>query len=297
MLEATKNMPAKGSHGEQKMVRRVFFLGVCTVAAMATSEVVRKYFQSLDHISTKEVLGIISKETGDPFLAGQHGFDKLIKNSLDVLNSIPDKKPNELFLKGSRLIKKYGYSFNLLEENVTPFLVVTATPIINISKGWIKKHSHGDQTHETGLLMAAVGGSLARLLALEAVGHPNFLKTPINNEGVSKFQIQDDVQRRSILPKKAAAQVIGVLVYNRMASLELGRYFDEWHMYSPSEVSYKEHITSPIEQTINDISHQILKGIRPQDTDDFLREVAVKSRGLISELGFDQRTTGPLAHF
>jgi hypothetical protein len=90
---------------------------------------------------------------------------------------------------------------------------------------------------------------------------------------------------------------IDVLVYNRMASLELGRYFDEWHMYSPSEVSYKENIHSPIEQTINDISHQILKGIRLRDEDDFLREVAVKSRGLISELGFDQRTSGSLAHF
>jgi hypothetical protein len=68
-------------------------------------------------------------------------------------------------------------------------------------------------------------------------------------------------------------------------------------MYSPSEVSYKDNIPSPIEQTINDISHQILKGILPRDADDFLREVAVKSRGLISELGFDQRTSGSLAHF
>jgi hypothetical protein len=297
MLATTKNMPDKKPEGGQQTNRRWFLFGSFAAVIMFISDEVRKHIQSLDHISTKEVLGIISKETGDPFLAGQHEFDKLIKSSLDVLNSIPEKKPNELFLKGSRLIKKYEYSFNLLEENVTPFLVVTAMPTINISKGWIKRHSRGDQIRGTGLLMAAVGGSLARLLALEAVGHPNFLETPINNEGVSKFHIQDDFRRRSILLNNAAAQVIGVLVYNRMSSLELGRYFDEWHMYSPSEVSYKDNIPSPIEQTINDISHQILKGILPRDADDFLREVAVKSRGLISELGFDQRTSGSLAHF
>jgi hypothetical protein len=297
MLATTKNMPAKEPEGGHQTHRRGFLFGLTAAAIMATSEAVRKLIQSLDHISTKEVLGIISKETGDPFLAGQHGFDKLIKSSLDVLNSIPEKKPNELFLQGTRLIKEYGYSFDFFEGDHPPYLVATAMSTINISKGWIKRHSRGDQTRETGLLMAAIGGSLARLLALEAVGHPNFLETPINNEGVSTFQIQDDVRRRSILLNNAAAQVIGVLVYNRMASLELGRYFDEWHMYSPSEVSYKEHIHSPIEQTINDISHQILKGILPRDADDFLREVAVKSRGLISELGFDQRTSGSLAHF
>jgi|GEM_PF-5706144 len=296
MLKATKNMPDKKPDGGQQTCRRWFLLGSIAAAAMATGEGARELFESLAHISTKEVLGIISKKTGDPFLTGQHGFDKLIKCSLDVLNSIPDKKPNELFLKGSHLIKKYGYSFNLLEENVTPFLVVTATPTINISKGWIKKHSHGDQTHETGLLMAAVGGSLARLLALEAVGHPSLLETPIN-EGISIFQIQDDFRRRSLLLNQAAAHVIGILVYNRMSSLELGRYFDEWHMYSPSELSYKEHITSPIEQTIYNCSHQLLKRIPPRDTEEFLRQVATKTRGLILELGFDRRTSGSLAHF
>jgi hypothetical protein len=270
-------------------------LGGLLFGASGMRELSNRLILSKSHISTADAIAHIPADTRRSILLEDGLFAQRMGEALVVLNSIPDKERNQLFLKGQELVNRAEYSFLLNSGSSDPFTVDTDRRQIAISPAWISHAKTANpKLDDVTLTLVTVGGALATLLALEH-SEPSIIDTrPIRGQRTKTHGISTAVGGPVAVDPKthAAALIVGVLVAEQMWQMDAASYFDEWHMLSPVVLEPKELIPSRVEKAIDTNEDLIFEGVPLGQRAVLKARTAEQVRSLMTELHFDQKSIG-----
>lgn len=247
-------------------------------------------------ISIADAIDRIPLDTRRAILLDDGSFEERMGQALVVLNSIPDKELNQLFLQGMELANRAEYSFRIDSTSANPFTVNTDCREIAISPTWISyAQTVNPMIDNFTLTLVTVGGALATLLALHHLD-PLIIDNRLiaGQETKMRGAPAGNGGHAVVAPQtRAAALIVGVLVAEQMWQMDAGSYFEEWHMLSPVVLERKEFIPSRVEEAIDKNGDLIFEGVPLGQRAALRSRTADQVRILMAELQFDQKSIGP----